>query len=119
MMLWGADLPVVLSLLAALFCALWAWVASIRHGRAIGEMAAWLEQHRAEAWNALPWTTRRFLPQGGIVALKRRGLADDPDFRALDARARRLQRHFALRLLAGFAAIGLLIAGKSYLGWVM
>lgn len=119
MMLWGADLPVVLLILTALFCAVWAWLASIRHGRVIAETVAWLEQHEAEAWAALPWATRRLLPRSGIAALKRRGLADDPDFRALEARARRLHRQLALRIFAGLAAIALVIAGKTYLGWVM
>jgi hypothetical protein len=119
MTLWGADLPAALLILAALFCAVWGWIASIRHGRAIREMAVWLERHRAEAWNALPWATRRLLPQGGIMALKRQGLTDDPHFRALEAQARRLHRQFALRLFAGLAAIGLVFVGKTYLGWVM
>lgn len=119
MTLWGADLPAALLILAALFCAVWGWIASIRHGRVIGEVAVWLERHRTAAWNALPWATRRLLPQGGIAAMKRQGLTDDPHFRILEARARRLHRQLALRLLAGLAAIGLVFAGKTYLGWVV
>lgn len=117
MTLWGADLPVVLLLLAALFFALWGWVASDRQSRAVRQMADWLAHHRAEDWNALPWAARQLLPRNGIATLKRRGLAEDPDFQALEARAKRLHRQAAVPIFAGLACVGLLIAGKTYLGW--
>jgi hypothetical protein len=119
MTLWGADLPVAAVILAGLFFALWAWIASDRHGRVIRRMADWLARERPQAWAALPWTARRLSPRSGIAELKRRGLADDPDFQALEARADRLYRQFSLRLMAGLLCIGLLIAGKAYLGWAV
>ena len=117
MTLLGADLPVVLLTMAALLCVIWGWISSLRQGRVIRRMAAWLERERAEAWNALPWTSRRLTPQSGIAAMKRRGLADDPDFLALEAQADRLRRRVGALIFAGFACFGLLIAGMAYLGW--
>lgn len=117
MTLWGADPPVVLLILAALFWAVWAWIASIRHGRVIGEMVAWLERQQAEAWNALPWTARRLMPPSGIAAMKRQGLTDVPEFRIMEGRAKRLHRQALFRVLAGLVCIGLVFAGTTYLGW--
>jgi hypothetical protein len=119
MNLWGADLLVVLLILAALYCSARAWIASFGHGRAIRDIATWLERHRAEAWADLPWAARRLLPQGGVQAMKRRGLAEDAHFQTLDARAKRLNRQFVLWIFASLSAIGLVFAGTTYLGWVM
>ncbi len=116
-MLWGADLPVVLLTLAALICVVWGWISSLAHGRTIRQTVTWLEQQQGEIWNALPWTARRLMPQSGIAAMKRRGLTDDPDFRALDARAKRLQRRVGILILAGLICLGLVIAGMAYLNW--
>jgi hypothetical protein len=119
MTLWGADLPVAAVILAGLFFALWAWSASNRHGRAIRGMADWLARERPQAWKSLPWTARRLSPRSGIATLKRQGLAEDPDFQLLEARADRHYRQFSLRLMAGLLCIALLIAGKAYLGWTV
>jgi hypothetical protein len=116
-MLWVADIPVVVLTLAALFCVVWGWIASLGHGRTIRQMVAWLERQQAGAWNALPWTAHRLMPQSGIAAMKRRGLTDDPDFRALDARTKRLQRRVGILILAGLICLALVIAGMAFLGW--
>ncbi len=57
------------------------------------------------------------MPQSGIAAMKRRGLTDDPDFRALDARANRLHRRAGILILAGLVCLGLAVSGMAYLGW--
>jgi len=113
----GAELPVVLLVLVALVCVVCGWIASLRQGQTIRQMAAWLEREQGEAWNALPWASRRLMPQSGIAAMKRRGLTDDPDFRALEERAEQLRRRVGALIFSGFACLGLLVAGMAYLGW--
>jgi hypothetical protein len=117
MQILGADLPVALLTSAAAVCALWGWIVSMGHTRAVRRLAAWLETHRAAAWAALPWTDRCLMPQRGIVALRRRGLTDDPAFHALEAQAGRLQRRSLVLVLAGAALIALLGVGMKLLGW--
>ena len=117
MTLLGADLPVVLLTLAALVCVIWGWVSSLLQGRIIRRMAAWLEREQPDAWNALPWASRRLMPQSGIAAMKRQGLTEDRDFQDLEAQAERLRRRVGALIFAGFACFGLLIAGMALLGW--
>ena len=117
MQILGADPPVALLASAALVFILWGWIVSMRHTREVRRLAAWLETHRAEAWTALPWMTRRLVPQGGIAALRRQGLTDDPEFRALETEARRLQRRSMALVFVGAGLIGLLLVGLKLLGW--
>ncbi len=117
MLILGASLPVVVLTLSALVLVLWGWAVNMRHVRAVGRMIAWLETHRAEAWQALPWAARRLMPRSGIAALRRRGETGDPAFEALDAEARRLARRSLALVLAGAACLALLMAGIAALGW--
>jgi hypothetical protein len=117
MLIFGASLPVVVLTLAALVLVLWGWAVNIRHVRAVGRLIAWLETHRAEAWQTLPWAARRLMPQSGIAALKRRGETGDPAFETMDAEARRLARRSLYLVLAGAACLALLIAGIAVFGW--
>lgn len=113
----GADLPVVVLLLAALLCLIWGWIASMRHGRAVREVADWLRRTHAEAWGALPWASRRLMVRSGIAAMKRRGLTDDPAFRVLEDRARRHERFLLALILAGGLCLAFVIMGLATLGW--
>ena len=113
----GADLPVVALILAASVCVIWGWIISMRHTSAVRQMVEWLRRQDGEAWDALPWTSRRLMLQSGISAMKRRGLADDPGFRALEDRARRLDRVMLTLILAGGLCLAFVIIGITSLGW--
>ena len=113
----GADLRVVALILSASICVIWGWILSMRHGRAVRQMVEWLRGKHAEAWDALPWTSRQLMFQSGIAAMKRRGLADDPQFRLLEDRARQLDRLMLTLILAGGLCLAFVIIGIASLGW--
>jgi hypothetical protein len=117
MRLLGADLPVVLLTGLAVILGLWAWVESARQARSRRRMADWLAKHRAEAWAALPWASRRLMPQAGIAALKRQGETEDAAFEALEAEALRNGRRTRLLMLLAAASLALTLAGMTFLGW--
>ena len=103
--------------LAALGSGLYAFWLSSRQQRRFRRLVEWIEAHHGARWRALPWASRHLNRVGGVEALRRGGLGDDPAFMAryLDGKRVRLQE--LLAILVGLGLIGVLALGVRYLGW--
>ncbi len=113
-----ATSPAVIVLaLAAAAAVLGAWRLSIREGRRIRRLVAWIEAHHGARWRALPWFSHRLHPKGGVEFLRRHGLAEDPEFMALYRDAKRGSQRQPVFILIGVALIGAILLGVRYLGW--
>ena len=114
----AATSPAVVVLaLAAAAAVLGAWWLSIREGRRVRRLVAWIEAHHGARWRALPWLSRRLHPKGGLEFLRRHGLAGDPEFMELYRDAKRGNLRQLVCALIGLALIGVILLGVRYLGW--
>jgi hypothetical protein len=108
---------IIALLLLAAALGLFAWWLSARQVRRFRDFAAWVEDHYAERWQALPWTSRKLNRNGAIEQLRRNGLNDDPQFMARYRQDKMVRWPQVVTALAGMAAIGLVGVGAEFFGW--
>ena len=107
---------IVLTLTAA-GAALTAWWVSIQRERRRGRLVDWIKANHAARWAALPWFSRRFMPDNGVERLRRQGLGNDVDF-MIRYRDSKRGTWLLLGLIGlGILLIGMVPLGVRYLGW--
>ena len=113
-----ATSPAVIGLtLAAVGAVLTAWWISIQKERRRGRLVEWIKANHAASWAALPWFSRRFMPDNGVERLRRQGLGNDVDFMIRYRESKR-----GTWLLLGLIGLGVLLIGMvplgvRYFGW--
>ena len=108
---------IIVLVLASVGAGLYAFWSSIRRSRRFRRLVSWVEASRGDRWRALPWASRHFNLVGGVEALRRDGLGDDPAFMARYREAKRGRLSELLAILIGFGLIGGVALGIRYLGW--
>ena len=89
------------------------WLATSKTRR----LAAWIEATYPERWNALPRFQRQWLKGAAIEGLRHRGLINDSEFARRYDEIRRLKRWMIALIIAGSAAIGIVLFGTQFWGW--
>ena len=81
------------------------------------QFLAWIEVTYPEQWNALPWHHRQWFRGLAIESLRLRSLKDDSEFAQRYEEIKRLQRWMIALIIAGSAAIGIVLFGTQFGGW--
>ncbi len=110
--------PAVIGLtLAAVGAVLTAWWVSIQKERRRGRLVEWIKANHAASWAALPWFSRRLMPDNGVERLRRQGLSNDVDFMIRYRESRRGTWLLLGLIVLGVLLIGMVPLGVRYLGW--
>ncbi len=108
---------IIVLLLAAAGAVLTAWWVSMQKERRRARLVEWIKANHAASWAALPWLSRRFMPDNGVERLRRQGLGNDVDF-MIRYRASKRGTSLLLSLIGtGVLLIGMVPLGVRYLGW--
>jgi hypothetical protein len=113
--MFDASPPIIVLILAAVFCSLWAWRRSWRESSAWRDLIQWVQVTHPVFWNDLP-RVDRFFDRHTVNRLYHNGGLDDPEFRRR-VEAIRAMPSVIFPLLAGAAAIALVFVGVQWLGW--
>jgi hypothetical protein len=106
----------VLIIIAAC-AALSAYAVSWRITGKTRELVAWIEATFPEQWNAVPRYHRRWLKGAAIEGLRHRDLKNDSEFARRYDEIRHLKRWMIALIIAGSAAIGIVLLGTQFGGW--
>ncbi len=108
---------IIVLLLAAAGAVLTAWWVSMQKERRRARLVEWIKANHAASWAALPWFSRRLMPDNGVERLRRQGLGNDVDF-MIRYRAAKRGTPLLLSLIGtGVLLIGMVPLGVRYLGW--
>ena len=97
--------------------ALSAYAISWRATSKTRQLTAWIEATYPEIWNALPRHHRNWLKGAAIEGLRRRGVISDSEFARRHDEIRRLKRWMIALIVAGSAAIGMVLLGTQLGIW--
>lgn len=81
------------------------------------QLLAWIKKTHSKQWNALPWLHRQIFKGAAIEGLRHRGLKDDIEFARRYDEIKYLRRWMIALIIAGSAAIGIVLFGTQFGGW--
>ena len=113
--MFDASPPIIVLILAAAACSLWAWRRSWRQSSAWRDLVQWVRVTHPVLWNGLP-RVDRFFDRHTVGRLYYKGALDDPEFRRR-VEAVRAMPSVLTPLLGAMAAIALVLVGVRWLGW--
>jgi hypothetical protein len=83
----------------------------------IRDLVAWIETTFPQQWNAVPRYHRQWLKGAAIGGLRHRGVINDGEFTRRYEEIKRLKRWMIGLIIAGSAAIGIVVFGTQFAGW--
>lgn len=104
-------------IIVAAGAALSAYAISWRATSKTRQLVAWIEATYPERWNALPRLHRNWFKGAAIEGLRHRGLKNDSEFAQRYDEIKRLKRWMIALIIAGSAAIGVVLLGTQFWGW--
>lgn len=81
------------------------------------ELVTWIEATYPELWNALPRHHRNWLKGAAIEGLRHRGVINDSEFTRQYDEIKHLKKWMIALIIAGSAAIGIVLFGTQFGGW--
>jgi hypothetical protein len=82
-----------------------------------GQLLAWIAATCPAQWDALPWLHWQVFKGAAIEGLRQRGLKDDDEFARRYGEIKRLRRWMIGLIIAGSAALGIVLFGTQFAGW--